>query len=105
LDRCISGQDNIEGARHPPAGRAGAEGKKMTHDDIHAIWDRADFAATQLRREMDDLLREMEAAPLEERGAFDARFIELQKRISDNALLIRERASAGNAAPHLKIVD
>jgi hypothetical protein len=74
-------------------------------DKINNIWDRADFAANALWCEMDDLLQEMEGAPVEARGEFKARFMELQKRISERALSIYDNAAAGNPAPHLKIVE
>lgn len=77
----------------------------MTEDKINEIWDRADFAAAQQQRAMDDLLREMENSPPAVRDKFEARFIELNKRILDRAMDIRNKAHAGDVAPHLKIVD
>jgi hypothetical protein len=76
----------------------------MTYEEVNAIWDRADFAAAALLREMDGLLLEMQNAPPETRRQFDARFIELNKRISEKSLLIMERARTGNRAPHLNVV-
>jgi len=76
----------------------------MTYDEVNAIWDRADFAAAALLREMDGLLLEMQNAPPETRRQFDARFIELNKRISEKSLLIMEQARTGNRAPHLNVV-
>ena len=78
-------------------------GKKMTYE-VNAIWDRVDFAAAALLREMDDLLLEMQNAPPETRRQFDARFIELNKRISEKSLAIMEQARAGKRAPHLNVV-
>jgi hypothetical protein len=51
--------------------------KKLTYEEVNAIWDRADFAAAALLREMDDLLLEMQNAPPETRRQFDARFLPL----------------------------
>ena len=79
--------------------------KKLTYDEINAIWDRTDFAAAALLREMDGLLLEMQNAPPETRRQFDARFIELNKRISEKSLAIMEQARAGNRAPNLNVVE
>jgi hypothetical protein len=75
----------------------------MTYEEVNTIWNRADFAVTALLREMDDLLLEMQNAPPETRRQFDARFIELNKRISEKSLSIMERARTGNRAPHLNV--
>jgi hypothetical protein len=76
----------------------------MTSEEVNAIWDRVDLAAAALLREMDDLLLEMQNAPPETRRQFDARFIELNKRISEKSLAIMEQARIGNHAPHLNVV-
>jgi hypothetical protein len=78
-------------------------GKKMTYEEVNAIWDRVDFAAAALLREMDDLLLEMQNPPPETRRQFDARFIELNKRISEKSLAIMEQARARNRTPHLNV--
>jgi hypothetical protein len=79
--------------------------KKMIFEEVNAIWDRVDFAAAALLREMDDLLLEMQNARIESRRQFDARFIELNKRISEKSLAIMEQARTGNHAPHLNVVE
>ena len=77
----------------------------MTYEEVNAIWDRADFAASALLREMDGLLLEMQNASSDTRRQFDARFIELNKRISEKSLAIMEQARAGNRAPNLNVVE
>ena len=39
----------------------------MTSEEVNAIWDRVNFTAAALLREMDDLLLEMQNARLETR--------------------------------------
>jgi hypothetical protein len=76
----------------------------MTYDEVNAIWGRVNFAAAALLREMDGLLLEMQNAPLEARRQFDARFIEINKLISEKSLSIMEQARVGSRAPQLNVV-
>jgi hypothetical protein len=62
------------------------------------------FAAAALLGEMDDLLLEMQNAPPEARRQFDARFIEINKLISEKSLSIMEQARDGSRATHLNVV-
>ncbi len=77
----------------------------MTYEEVNAIWERADFAAAVLLSEIDGLLLEMQNAPPETRRQFDARFIELNKRISEKSLSIMEQARTGNHASHPNVVN
>ena len=77
-------------------------------DAIDKTWDRADFARSAAWHEMDEFLKQCEAAGSpkteQEREQRDARFLEIQQRCNARALESFKRASSGDAAPHLSVV-